>query len=335
MPGETLALTRRAPLAAPFAAKVVAIYRHVIDANFERRTGISYADRGPEAYLYDVVLSHRNERHNRLRCMLHPKLNREVRRGALMPGSVVIVSDHIIVTDELARKDAAFALITELQFETDQLCDGAGWHDVDASIDLAVPARFAQRAEWEPLIGGRSYYMHMWAADIDARINPQWTRGSALLPPPAGVIPRTEHHVDIAQRVGANQKGDLIGWLTWRSRRFHYGKQGHSHRMPLRVEFGLADRSREITIVVWGEAAAALYPLLVAGAQGAGTVLKVAGYKFRTRLGVLECHVQNRNPAGTVTRLDSRAARARLAPLRRVPSTGTAPPAGGAGQRWV
>ena len=330
VPGP-LALTRRAPLTTPFAAKVVAIYRHVIDANFERRTGISYADRGPEAYLYDVVLTHRTMDRNRLRCMLHPKLNREVRRGALMPGSVVFVSDHIVVTDELARKDTAFAVITELQFETDRLCDGAGWHDLDASVDLGVPARFAQRAEWEPLIGGRSYYMHMWAADIDARINPQWTRGSALLPPPAGVLPKLEdlnNHRDIAQCVGANQGGDLVGWLAWRSRRFHYGKQGDSNRMPLRLEFGLADRSREIKIVVWGEAAAALYPLLVAGAQGAGTVLKVSGYRVRSRMGVLECHVNSRNPAGSVTRLDTRAALARLAPLRR--STGAAPAAGGA-----
>tara|TARA_B110000208_G_scaffold14994_1_gene18063 strand:- start:143 stop:298 length:156 start_codon:yes stop_codon:yes gene_type:complete len=40
---------------------------------------------------------------------------------------------------------------------------------------------------------------------------------------------------------------------VWRSRRFHYGKPGDTNRMPLRAEFAIADRSREIKVVVWGE----------------------------------------------------------------------------------
>ena len=89
--------------------------------------------------------------------------------------------------------------------------------------------------------------MHLWSDDICAQLRPSWTARA-----PLGSAPRRGHST-IADLLRSGKGGVLVGRLVWRSRRFHYGKPGDTNRMPLRAEFAIADRSREIKVVVWGE----------------------------------------------------------------------------------
>jgi len=101
-------LCRSHRLDEPLQVQLADVRRHVVDGSFGRRTGIESVGEG---YLYDVVLT---DGTNELRCLLHPRLNAEVRRGALLRSAIVAIREHVVVADELSRHDIALVVLTDL-----------------------------------------------------------------------------------------------------------------------------------------------------------------------------------------------------------------------------
>ncbi|KAJ8387405.1 hypothetical protein AAFF_G00156430 [Aldrovandia affinis] len=307
-PRPTSSRTCRGPLF------LISIERYAKDLGF----GIYF----PEAIhasdnLYDATVS---DGDCKLRVTIHPSLNPLVERNELRCGCQLknVTFSHISELEDRNEGDGCPTYrLVNLEVDVEAGCDAGldkfcgidldtmPWFGLEeANRPSLLPLR-ARRSSYLPMWNNQDYYGDMWrdTAPVHPRANSESDSGAV----PEDVQP-TVTLEDVRRAFLCRSRairGILIVRVLHKSRLFYYGKAERNCECPYKAILEVADRSGQVTVVLWNTLCMDWYRSV-----HPGSTLRLARYRvkesYNSRMGEkeednIEISLNSRNPSADIS----------------------------------